>query len=80
MNAQARKIAITRSVIWSFIVVLGMASAFNFALVLAGATNWVSPSVALFPVLGTLVLAATQFSIMFGGGMEKAERNAAREQ
>lgn len=76
MSVQERKIAIMRSVIWSFLVVLGMASSFNFALVLTGVANWVSPSVALFPVLGTLALVATQFSIMLGGGTRKVKSAA----
>jgi hypothetical protein len=80
MNVQERKIAIMRSVIWTFLVVLGMASAFNFALVLVGATNWVSPSAALFPVLGTLALAITMFSIMLGGGTRKVGRSAVKDQ
>lgn len=80
MNVQERKIAITRSVMWTFLVVLGMASAFNFALVLVGVTNWISPSAALFAVLGTLALTATMFSIMLGGGTRKVGRNAVTKQ
>jgi hypothetical protein len=80
MNVQERKIAIMRSGMWSFLVVLGMASAFNFALVITGVSNWISTSAALFPVLGTLALTVTMFSIMLGGGTRKVGRNAAREQ
>jgi len=80
MNPKDRKIALMRSIAWSFLVILAMAVSFNFALVVTGETNWISPSVALFTVLGTLVLVATQVSLMLGGGRTKAERIAAREQ
>lgn len=79
MNKQERKLAIRRSVVWSFLVVLAMVVGAVAALVFAGVVDWVSPSVALFTVLGTFCLAATQFSLMLGGGMTKAERNAVEE-
>lgn len=79
MTPQARRIALIQSLVWTFIVLLGMASAFNFALVVTGATNWLTPGSALFTVLGTLALAATQFSIMLGGNIRKTGSNATRE-
>lgn len=79
MNKQERKIALMRSIVWSFLVVLAMVVGMVVALVFTGVVDWFSPSVALFMVLGTFCLAATQFSIMMGGGMTKAQRNAAGE-
>lgn len=65
---------------WSLIVMIGMCSGFFFALTIVGAIDWLGPSAALFPVLGTLALTATMFSLMLGGGMTKAEREAHQQQ
>ena len=80
MNQQDRRLAIVRSIMWSLIVLIGMCSGFFFALSMVGAIDWLSPNAALFTVLGTLVLTATMFSLMLGGGMTKAEREAHQQQ
>ena len=80
MNQQQRRIALWQSIVWSFIVLLSMVVGFNFALVTVGATDWISPNAALFTVLGTFVLAATQFSLMMGGGRTKVQRDAEQNQ
>jgi Tfp pilus assembly protein PilO len=71
-----RKLAIRRSIVWTFLVVLAMAVGFVAALSFAGIIAWPSPTVMLFSMLATMALVATQFSLCLGGGMTKAEREA----
>ena len=76
---QRNRLVRSQSIIWTFLILLSMAVSFAAGMSAAGALPWLEPRLLLFCLLGTLVLVATQFSLTLGGGMTKAERDAARE-